>query len=72
MKEVFQQFDTNSIVTALMGASPETNNLCERMFSDIDFVMTRNNIGRVRIESVEDIQIQIISIINLQAIDGEI
>ena len=72
LKEVLQQFDTNSIVTALMGASPETNNLCERMFPDIDFEMTRNNIGRVRIESVEDIQNQIISMVNLQAIDGKI
>ncbi len=28
---------------------PETNSLCERMFPDIDFEMTRNNIGRIRI-----------------------
>lgn len=72
LKEVLKQFDINSIVTALMGASPETNNLCERMFPDIDFKMIRNNIGRVRIESVEDMQNQIISMINLQAIDGGI
>lgn len=71
LKEVLQQFDTNSLVIALMGASPETNILCEKMFPDIDFEMIRNDIGRIRIESVEDMQNQIISMINLQAIDRE-
>ena len=69
LKEVLKQFDTNSLVTALMGASPEANSYCERMFPDIDFEMTRNNIGRTRIETVEDMQNQIISLVNLQAIE---
>ena len=69
LKEVLKQFDTNSLVTALMGASPETNSYCERMFPDIDFEMIRNNIGRIRIETVEDMQNQIISMVNLQAIE---
>ena len=69
LKEVLKQFDTNSFVTALMGASPETNSLCERMFPDIDFEMARKNIGRIRIETVEDMQNQIISMVNLQAIE---
>ena len=69
LKEVLKQFDTNLLVTALMGASPEINSYCERMFPDIDFEMTRNNIGRVRIETVEDMQNQIISMVNLQAIE---
>ncbi len=67
LKEVLGQFDTNSLVTALMGASPETNSFCERLFPDIDFEMTRKNIGRIRIETVEDMQNQIISMVNLQA-----
>ena len=71
LKEVVKQFDNNSLVIALMGASPETNSYCERMFPDIDFEMTRNNIGRIRIETVEDMQNQIISMVNLQAIKGE-
>ena len=71
LKETLQQFDTDSLVTALMGASPETNSLCERMFPDIDFEMTRKNIGRIRMETVEDMQNQIISMVNLQAIKGE-
>ncbi|MCH5294006.1 MAG: helix-turn-helix domain-containing protein [Treponema sp.] len=69
LKEVLKQLDTNSLVTALMGASPEANSYCERMFPDIDFEMTRNNIGRTRIETVEDMQNQIISLVNLQAIE---
>jgi hypothetical protein len=31
--------------------------------------MIRNNIGRIRIETVEDMQSQIIAMINLQAIE---
>ena len=67
LKEVLKQFDTDSLVIALIGASPETNSYFERMFPDIDFEMTRNNIGRIRIETVEDMQNQIISLVNLQA-----
>ncbi len=72
LKEVLKQFDTNTLVIALMGASPEVNSLCENLFPDIDFGMARNYIGRVRIEQVGDMQKQIISMINLQAVDKEI
>ena len=54
-----------------MGASPEINNLFEAMLPDIDFEEARNQIGRVRIESVEEMQNQIISMLNLQAIDKD-
>ncbi len=72
LKEALEQFDTNSLVTALMGASPETNSFCEGLFPDIDFEMTRKNIGRIRIETVEDMQNQIVAMINLHAVDKEI
>lgn len=72
LKEVLGQFDTNSLVTALMGASPETNRFCERLFPDIDFEMTSKKIGRIRVETVKDIQNQIVAMINLQAVDKEI
>ncbi len=72
LKETLKQFDANSLVTALMGASPETNSFCERMFPDMDFEMIRNNIGRIRIETVKDMQNQIIAMINLQAVDGNV
>lgn len=71
LREILKQFDTNSLVTALMGASPEINSLCERLFPDIDFEITRNSIGRVRIENVEDMQNQIISMINLRVSAGK-
>ena len=71
VKEALKQFDAASLVTALMGASPETNSFCERMFPDIDFEVVRNNIGRIRIEIVEDMQNQIVDMINLQAVDGK-
>ena len=72
LKEVLKQFDAEDIATALMGASPEINYLCKRLFPDIDFESIRCYIGRIRIELVENMQNQIISMINLQAIDGEI
>ncbi|MEZ3430422.1 MAG: helix-turn-helix domain-containing protein [Lachnospiraceae bacterium] len=72
LKEVLEQFDTNSLVIALMGASPETNSFCERLLPNIDFEMARKNIGRIRIEIVEDMQNQIVAMINMQAVDREI
>lgn len=69
LKEILEQFDTNSLVIAFMGASPELNSLCEKLFPDIDFEVTRSNIGRIKIETIEDMQNQIIAMINLQAID---
>lgn len=72
LKETLDQFDTNSLATALMGASPEVNNFLEKILPDIDFKMARNRIGRVRIESVEKMQNQIVSMINLQAADDEL
>ena len=72
LKETLDQFDTNSLAIALMGASPEVNNLFEKILPGIDFETARNHIGRVRVECVEDIQNQIIFMINLQAIDDEV
>ena len=68
LKEVLKQFDANCLVIASMGASPGINALLEKLFTDIDFKKAREHIGRVRIEEVEDIQNQITSMINLQAI----
>ena len=72
LKETLNQFDTTSLAIALMGASPEVNIFFEKILPDIDFETVRNHIGRVRVESVEDMQNQIISMINLHAIDNEI
>ncbi len=67
LREALKQFDISSLVTALMGASPEINSCVERMFPNTDFEKVRRNIGRVRIETVEDMQNQIVSMINLCA-----
>ncbi len=70
LREVLGQLDMDSLFIALMGASPDTNQFCERLFPNIDFEKTRNKIGRVRVETVEEIQEQIVALINLQAVDG--
>lgn len=68
LETILKQVDTNCLAIALMGASPETNNLCAAIFPEIDFKTIQSRIGRVRIEQVEEIQNQIITMINLQAI----
>ena len=71
LKEALKQFDSVSLVTALIGASPETNSFMEKLFPEIDYEMTRKQIGRIRIETVENMQNEIISMINLLAVDKE-
>lgn len=68
LETILKQIDTNCLAIALMGASPETNSLCAAIFPEIDFKTIQSRISRVRIEQVEEIQNQIISMINLQAI----
>lgn len=67
LKEVLDQFETDSLVIALMGASPDINLLVETLFPDIEFESIRKTIGRVRVEAVQDAQKQIVTLINLQA-----
>lgn len=68
LETILKQVDTNCLAIALMGTSPETNNLCAAIFPEIDFKTIQSRIGRVRIEQVEEIQNQIIFMINLQAV----
>lgn len=68
LETILKQVDTNCLAIALMGASPETNNLCAAIFPEIDFKKIQSRIGSVRTEQVEEIQNQIITMINLQAI----
>ena len=72
LREILEQYDMTSLVTASMGASPEINNLLEKLFPDVDYKMERNCIGRVRIDEVERIQQEIVSVINLRALDSEL
>ena len=72
LREILEQYDMTSLVIASMGASPEINNLLEKLFPDVDYKMERNRIGRVRIDEVERIQQEIVSVINLRALDSEL
>lgn len=72
LREILEQYDRTSLVIASMGASPEINNLLEKLFPDVDYKMERNCIGRVRIDEVERIQQEIVAIINLRALDSEL
>lgn len=69
LKEILEQFDADSLVIASMGASPKVNRLLEEFSPDIDYEMLRNRIGRIRIEEVERIQNEIVSMINLQILN---
>ena len=71
LREILEQYDMTSLVIASMGASPEINNLLEKLFPDVDYKMERNCIGRIRIDEVERRQQEIVSIINLRALDSE-
>ena len=71
LREILKQYDMTSLVIASMGASPEINNLLEKLFPDVDYKMERNCIGRIRIDEVERRQQEIVSIINLRALDSE-
>lgn len=66
LKEILGQFDTRSFVIASMGASPEINEYLEKLFPNIDYRLMREHIGLVRIEEVEAIQKEIVSMINLE------
>ena len=72
LRDILEQYDMTSLVIASMGASPEINNLLEKLFPDVDYNMERNCIGRVRIDEVERIQQEIVSVINLRALDSEL
>ena len=67
LREVLNWFDFSCLVTALMGASPEINSYVERLFPEMDFEEARSDIGRVRIETVEDAQNKFVCMINLCA-----
>ena len=69
LEESLRLFDEKALVTALMGASPGINDLCEKLFPAIAFEKIRNDIGRIRIEEVEKRQKEIISMINLRELE---
>lgn len=69
LREMLNGFDFSCLVTALMGASPALNSYVEGMFPEMDFEEARRGIGRVRIETVEDAQNQIVCMVNLFVVE---
>jgi len=68
LKNILMTFETEDIVKASMGSSPKVNALLKELFPDIDFSKERTAIGNVRIDEIENIHSQIVSIINISEI----
>lgn len=68
IKNILMTFETEDIVKASMGSSPTVNALLKELFPDIDFSKERTAIGNVRIDEIENIHSQIVSIINISEI----
>lgn len=66
LKEALKDMDARSLATALAGASPQINALLEKLLPKLELATELTHIGRIRIEEVEDMQKQIVSLINLQ------
>lgn len=71
MQAISDPFDTDCLAVALMGASPAANSLCAKLLPEIDLAAAQHRIGSVRIERVQEMQAQIVSMINLQAAEQD-
>lgn len=65
LKNILMTFEMSDIVKASMGSSPTVNALLKELFPDIDFIKERTAVGNVRIDEIENIHSQIVSIINI-------
>lgn len=65
LKEILSSFEKTDLVKASMGASPTTCLLLKDLFQEIDFAKYRESIGCVRVEEIEAIHTQIISMLNV-------
>lgn len=65
LKNILMTFEMSDIVKASMGSSPTVNTLLKELFPDIDFIKERTAVGNVRIDEIENIHSQIVSIINI-------
>ncbi len=71
LQAISDPFDTDCLAVALMGASPTANSLCAKLLPEIDLAAAQHRIGRVKIERVQEMQAQIVSMINLQAAEQD-
>lgn len=63
---ILSNFTANDPVKASMGASPAVYEFLNNLLPDIDFEQTQNEIGRLKVTDVEEIQHQITAMINLR------
>lgn len=66
LRTALSLFSPQEIVTAALGASPESHELMERLFDGIDFAKEKTAIGRIRITVIEVVQNRIVDAINHQ------
>lgn len=65
LKKILCQFELCDIIKASMGASPKVNDFLQTIYTNINFPKEQSMTGRIKVEEIEDIQSQIVSMINL-------
>lgn len=72
IKNILNDFNTDDIVKASLGASPAVNEFLTALFPDIDFEKAQSQIGRIKIIDIEEIHNQMIAMINLEITNAAI
>lgn len=65
IKIVLSNFSEEDLVKASRGASPMINDFLKELFPEINFKTEQAKIGLIKIEEVEEIQNEIVSLINM-------
>jgi len=71
LKEILEEFETEDVVKASMGASPAVYELLQSICAEVDFQKERERIGQVRMEEVESIQKQMVAAVQLSGTEFE-
>ncbi len=71
LKEILEEFETEDVVKASMGASPAVYELLQSVCAEVDFQKERERIGQVRMEEVESIQKQMVAAVQLSGTEFE-
>lgn len=71
LKEILEEFETEDVVKASMGASPAVYELLQSICAEVDFQKERERIGQVRMEEVESIQKQMVVAVQLSGTEFE-
>ena len=71
IKEILEEFETEDVVKASMGASPAVYELLQSICAEVDFQKERERIGQVRMEEVESIQKQMVAAVQLSGTEFE-